>query len=157
MIPRPFLLIAIALLAACQSKPESTAPARDLKEEARLHQAGLILIPDLQHASAWEELIHVQMGVPSRKIEVQAGAGFTTLVIKDLKNRGDAEGVAQELRKQADAKPEKFGPTKVEVRLANAPATINPFVLPSLETPVPVNPGSVLPTLSLPPLLPAGR
>ena len=157
MIPRLFFLTAVALLAACQSKPETNVPERDLKEEARLHQAGLILLPDLQHASAWEELIHVHMSVPSRKIEVQAGPGFTTVIIKDLANRADAETVAQELRRQADAKPDKFGPTKVEVRLSNAPATINPFLLPSAETPTTVNPGSVLPTLSLPPLLPDGR
>ena len=122
-----------------------------------MHKAGLIMLPDLQHASAWEKLIHVDMGVPARKIEVQAGPGFTTVIIKDLKNRADAEGVAQELRLLAEKTPEKFGPTKVEVRLNNAPATINPFVLPTQSSPATPNPGSVLPTLSLPPLLPDGR
>ncbi len=157
MIPRFFLLAFIATLAACQSKPAATTPARDLKEEERLHKAGLILLPDLQHASAWEELIHVKMGVPARKIEVQAGAGFTTVIIKELKNRADAEGVAQELRTVAEKSPEKFGPTKVEIRLNNAAPTINPFVLPTESSPGTVNPGSALPTLSLPPLLPDGR
>jgi hypothetical protein len=156
VIPRLFLL-AIVFLTACQSKPAATTPARDLKEEERMHKAGLIMLPDLQHASAWEKLIHVDMGVPARKIEVQAGPGFTTVIIKDLKNRADAEGVAQELRLLAEKTPEKFGPTKVEVRLNNAPATINPFVLPTQSSPATPNPGSVLPTLSLPPLLPDGR
>lgn len=122
-----------------------------------MHKAGLIMLPDLQHASAWEKLIHVDMGVPARKIEVQAGPGFTTVIIKDLKNRADAEGVAQELRLVAEKTPEKFGPTKVEVRLINAATTINPFVLPTENSPATPNPGSVLPTLSLPPLLPAAR
>ncbi len=156
MIPRLFLL-AIAYLTACQSKPATTTPARDLQEEERMHKAGLIMLPDLQHASAWEKLIHVDMGVPARKIEVQAGPGFTTVIIKDLKNRADAEGVAQELRLVAEKTPEKFGPTKVEVRLINAATTINPFVLPTQSSPATPNPGSVLPTLSLPPLLPAAR
>ncbi len=159
MTPRFFLFIAIACLAACQSKPDSSpsAPARDLKEEARLHKAGLILIPDLQHASDWEKLIHVDMGVPATKIEVVAGAGFTTVIIKDLKNRGDIEGVAQELRSIAQKQPDKFGPTKVEVRLNNAPATISPFTLPTEAAPATPTPGSVLPTLSLPPLRTDGR
>ena len=157
MIPRFFLLAVIVVIAACQSKPAATTPARDLKEEERLHKAGLILIPDLQHASAWEELIHGEMGVPARKIEVQAGAGFTTLIIKELKNRADAEGVAQELRMVAEKNPEKFGPTRVEVRLNNAAPTINPFVLPTESSQSAVNPGAALPTLSLPPLLPDGR
>jgi hypothetical protein len=156
VISRLVLLITVACLAACQSKT-TDLPARDLKEEERLHKAGLVLLPDLQHASAWEELIHVKMGVPASKIDVQAGAGFTTLTIKDLKNRGDVEGVAQELRTIADKNPEKFGATKVEVRLNNAPATINPFVMPTEASPATVNPGSVLPTLSLPPLHIDGR
>lgn len=115
------------------------------------------MLPDLQHASTWEELIHVKMGVPARKIEVQAGPGFTTVIVKELKNRADAEGVAQELRVIGEKTPEKFGPTKVEVRLINAAPTINPFVLPTQSSPATPNPGSVLPTLSLPPLLPSGR
>lgn len=155
MISRLALILIAAGLVACQSKPE--LPARDLKEEERLHKAGLVLLPDLRHASAWEELIHLKMGVPASKIDVQAGAGFTTLIIKDLKNRGDVEGVAQELRTIAEKNPEKFGVTKVEVRLNNAPATINPFVMPSEGNPGSVNPGSVLPTLSLPPLHIDGR
>jgi len=157
VIPRFFLFAVIVVLAACQSKPAATTPARDLKEEERLHKAGLILMPDLQHASAWEELIHVKMGVPARKIEVQAGAGFTTLIIKELKNRADAEGIAQELRTVAEKNLEKFGPTKVEIRLNNAAPTISPFVLPTESNPVAVNPGSALPTLSLPPLQIDGR
>lgn len=157
MIPRFFLFATIACLAACQSKPDSAAPARDLKEEERLHKAGLILIPDLEHASNWEKLIHVDMGVPATKIDVQAGAGFTTVIIKDLKNRADAESVAQELRLIAEKKPDKFGPTKVEVRLENAPATISPFTLPTETAPATPTPGSVLPTLSLPPFRTDGR
>jgi len=157
VIPRYFFL-AIVILTACQSKPATpTTPVRDLKEEDRFHKAGLIMLPDLQHASTWEELIHVKMGVPARKIEVQAGPGFTTVIVKELNNRADAEGVAQELRAIAEKTPENFGPTKVEVRLNNAPATINPFVLPTESSPATPNPGSVLPTLSLPPLLPSGR
>lgn len=157
MIPRFFLLAATVCLAACQHKPGSSTSARDLKEEARLHQAGLVLLPDLQHASAWEKLIHADMGVPASKIDVQAGAGFTTIIIKDLSNRGNVEGVAQELRSIAEKKPDKFGTTKVEVRLNHAPATINPFMLPSEGSVAPVNPGSVLPTLSLPPFRTDGR
>jgi len=157
VIARLFLLTAVSFLLACQSNPKATAPVRDLQEDERLHAAGLILLPDLQHASAWEELIHVHMAVPARKIEVQAGPGFTTVLIKELNNRADAESVAQELRNQADKKPEKFGPTKVEVRLANAPAMINPFELPSAANPATVNPGSALPTLALPPLQLDGR
>lgn len=152
---RFFLLIAIACLAACQSKPAT--PARDLQDEGRLHQAGLILMSDLQHASAWEELIHGKMGVPTRKIEVQAGAGFTTLIILELNNRADVEGVAQELRSCAEKNPKKFGPTKVEIRLSNAPPRIDPFVLPTEANPATVSPGSALPTLSLPPLQLDGR
>ncbi|OYW76275.1 MAG: hypothetical protein B7Z37_09625 [Verrucomicrobia bacterium 12-59-8] len=157
MISRFFLFAAIACLAACQHKPASSTSARDLKEEARFHQAGLILIPDLQHSSAWEKLIHVNMGVPADKIEVQAGPGFTTVTIKDLKNRADAESVAQELRAIADKQPDKFGVTKVEVRLSNLPATINPFTLPTEMSPSVPTPGSDLPTLSLPPLRIDGR
>jgi len=130
---------------------------RDLKEEERLHKAGLVLIPDLQHASAWEKLIHVDMGVPQRKIEVQPGAGFTTVIIKELTDRANVETVAQEFRTIAEKQPGKFGPTKVEVRLQNAAPTINPFSLPTQSDPSTVNPGSALPTLSLPPLLPSGR
>lgn len=151
------LLLAVSLLASCQSKPSAATPEVDPQEAARMHRAGLVLISDLQHASAWEELIHVKMSVPSRKIEVQAGPGFTTLLIKELKNRADAEGIAQGLREHAEKHPDRFGPTKVEVRLANGPATISPFVLPSAADPGGINPGSVLPTLSLPPLLPSGR
>lgn len=157
MTARLFLFTAVSFLLACQNKSKEAAPARDAQEDARLHAAGLVLLPDLQHASAWEELIHVHMGVPARKIEVQAGPGVTTVLIKELNNRADAESVAQELRNQAARQPEKFGPTKVEVRLANAPATINPFVLPSAGNPATVNPGEVLPTLSLPPLRLDGR
>jgi hypothetical protein len=156
VIPRIFLSLTV-LIAACQGGPDKSGSALDSKEEVRLHKAGLVLLPDLQHASAWEELIHVKMGVPASKIDVQAGAGFTTLTIKDLKNRGDVEGVAQELRTIADKNPEKFGSTKVEVRLNNAPATINPFMMPTEASPATVNPGSVLPTLSLPPLHIDGR
>jgi hypothetical protein len=155
--PRFFPLVAIACLAACQSKSNPSAPSRNLKEDERLHKAGLILVPDLQHASNWEKLIHVDMGVAASKIDVQAGAGFTTVIIKDLKNRADAEGVAQELRSIAEKKPDKFGVTKVEVRLDNAPATINPFTLPTQAAPATPTPGSVLPTLSLPPFRIDGR
>jgi hypothetical protein len=152
------LLLVLPFFAACQSKPAATtAQPRDSKEEERFHKAGLILIPDLQHASAWEKLIHVDMGVPSRKIEVQAGPGFTTLIIKDLANRGDAESIAQGLRTYAEKQPDTFGPTKVEVRLANAAATINPFSLPTQSNPSTVSPESALPTLSLPPLQLDGR
>ncbi len=105
----------------------------------------------------WEKLIHVDMGVPATKIDVQAGAGFTTVIIMDLKNRADVEGVAQELRSIAEKKPDKFGPTKVEIRLNNAPATINPFTLPTEAAPATPTPGSVLPTLSLPPFRIDGR
>ncbi len=157
MIPRFFLFSAIACLAACQSKSDTSAPSHDLKEDERLHKAGLILVPDLQHASNWEKLIHVDMGVPVTKIDVQAGAGFTTVIIKDLKNRADAESVAQELRAIAEKKPDKFGLTKVVVQLANAPATINPFTLPTAAAPATPTPGSVLPTLSLPPFRIDGR
>lgn len=161
MIPRLSLLLALFLLAACQS-PQATTPdvsaRRDLKEEERLHKAGLVLLHDLRHASAWEKLIHSDMGVPSRKIEVQAGPGTTTVIIKELANRADAETVAQELRDIAAKQPETFGPTNVELRLQNAgPPTISPFVLPTEGSVAPVNPGSALPTLSLPPLLPGGR
>ncbi|WP_395716596.1 hypothetical protein [Prosthecobacter sp.] len=156
MIPR-FFLPFILLISACQSKPPAATAGRDLKEEERLHKAGLVLIPDLQHASAWEKLIHADMGVPPRKIEVQAGPGFTTVIIKDLANRADAETVAQEFRALVDKQPDKFGPTKVELRLVNAAPTINPFSLPTQQAPSTVNPGSALPTLSLPPLLPSVR
>lgn len=122
-----------------------------------MHKAGLVLIGDLQHASAWEKLIHVDMGVPSRKIEVKAGAGLTTLVIHELKNRADAEGIAQGLRQYAEKNPEKYGPTKVEVSLTNAAPTISPFVLPTDSSAPILNQGSALPTLSLPPLLHGGR
>lgn len=123
-----------------------------------MHKAGLVLIPDLEHASAWEKLIHVDMGVPASKIEVQAGPGYTTLTIRELKNRGDAEGIAQGLRQYAERNPAKYGPTKVEIKLASAPATISPFVLPTdAGGAKPPNPEAVLPTLSLPPLLPAAR
>ncbi|MDI1315320.1 hypothetical protein [Prosthecobacter sp.] len=157
MTPRFFYLVVIACLAACQHKQDATTPARNLEEEARLHTAGLILLPDLQHASAWEKLIHADMGVPGSKIEVVAGPGFTTVTIRDLKNRADIERVAQELRSIAEKKPDKFGVTKVEVRLNNAATTINPFVLPTESAPATPNPGSVLPTLSLPPLRIDGR
>lgn len=156
MIPR-FFLSALVFIAACQSKPDSVGSARDLKEEERLHKAGLVLIPDLQHASEWEKLIHVQMGVPPRKIEVQAGPGLTTIIIRELKNRADAEGVAKALRDYAEKNPEKYGPSKVEISLNNAAPTINPFVLPTEGGPGLVNPGSALPTLSLPPLQLDGR
>lgn len=135
----------------------STSPARDLKEEARLHRAGLVLIPDLQHASAWEKLIHLDMGVPARKIEVRAGPGFTTILIKNLNNRSSAESVALELRSIAEKQPDKFGPTKVEVSLENGAPTINPFALPTQAAPSTIKPETALPTLSLPPLQPGGR
>lgn len=156
MISRIFLL-AITCLAACQSKPVATKPVRDLKEDERLHKAGLVLIPDLEHAKAWEELIHKHIGVSAQKIQVEAGAGFTTITIRELKNRADAESVAQGFRDMAAKNPEKFGITKVEVSLNNVPTTINPFVLPSAANPGTVNPGAVLPTLSLPPLRLDGR
>jgi len=154
---RFLLLIASTCFVACQHKPDTTPPPRNLKDEERYHKAGLITANDLQHAQEWEKLIHEGIGVSASKIEVQAGLGVTTLTIKDLKNRADAEGVAQELRSIAEKKPEKFGVTKVEVRLANAPATINPFELPTTAAPATPNPGSVLPTLSLPPLRIDGR
>lgn len=157
MIPRFFLLAVFTCLVACQSKQVATTPVSNPEAEERYHKAGLITQPDLQHASAWEKLIQVDMGVPASKIEVQAGPGFTTVTIRDLKNRADIEGVAQELRAIAEKKPEVFGVTKVEVRLNNAPATINPFVLPTESAPATPNPGSVLPTLSLPPLRIDGR
>lgn len=157
MILRFFLLAVFTCLVACQIKQVATTPDSNPEAEERYHKAGLITQPDLQHASAWEKLIHVDMGVPASKIEVQAGPGFTTVTIRDLKNRADIEGVAQELRAIAEKKPEVFGVTKVEVRLNNAPATINPFVLPTESAPATPNPGSVLPTLSLPPLRIDGR
>jgi len=104
VIPR-FFLPALVFIAACQSKPDSSSPTRDLKEEARLHQAGLVVVSDLEHASAWEKLIHADMGVPSRKIEVKAGPGLTTIIIRELKNRADAEGVAKGLRDYAEKNP----------------------------------------------------
>lgn len=162
MIPRVLLLPALLLLSACQSKQPDTAAApavqADDPKAASMHKAGLVLIPDLEHASAWEKLIHVEMGVPSSKIEVQAGPGYTTLTIRELKNRGDAEGIAQGLRQYAERNPAKYGPTEVEIKLNDAAPTITPFVLPTeMGGSQPPNPGSVLPTLSLPPLLPAAR
>jgi hypothetical protein len=155
---RSLLLIVSTCFVACQHKPEPTTPSpRHLQSEERYHKAGLLSATDLQHAQEWEKLIHEGIGVPASKIEVQAGLGVTTVTIKDLKNRADAEGVAQELRAIAEKKPEKFGVTKVEVRLVNAPATINPFVLPTEAAPATPNPGSVLPTLSLPPFRTDGR
>lgn len=157
MIPRFFLLAALTCLAACQNKQAATTPESNAEEEARYHKVGLITLPDLWHASAWEKLIHVDMGVPASKIDVQAGPGFTTVTIRDLNNRADIEGVAQELRAIAEKKPDKFGVTKVEVRLNSAPATINPFTLPTESAPATPNPSSVLPTLSLPPFRTDGR
>jgi len=154
---RFLLLIASTCLVACQHKPDTATPARNLQSEERYHQAGLVTAIDLKHAQEWEKLIHEGIGVPASKIEVQPGLGVTTVTIKDLKNRADAEGVAQELRAIAEKKPEKFGVTKVEVRLVNAPATINPFELPTEAAPAAPNPGSVLPTLSLPPFRTDGR
>jgi len=156
VIPRFFLLAFFTCLVACQNKQVTTIPESNSEEE-RYHKVGLITLPDLQHASAWEKLIHVDMGVPASKIEVQAGPGFTTVIIRDLKNRADIEGVAQELRTIAEKKPDKFGVTKVEVRLNSAPATINPFTLPTESAPATPNPNSVLPTLSLPPFRIDGR
>ncbi|WP_397382688.1 hypothetical protein [Prosthecobacter sp.] len=158
MIPRFFLLLAIFnCLVACQNKQAASTPESNSEEEDRYHKVGLVTLPDLQHASAWEKLIHMDMGVPASKIDVQAGPGFTTVTIRDLKNRADIEGVAQELRAIAEKKPEKFGVTKVEVRLNSAPATINPFTLPTESAPATPNPSSVLPTLSLPPFRIDGR
>lgn len=133
-------------------------PLRNTGKEGEMHKAGLVLIADLQHASAWEKLIHVDMGVPSRKIEVKAGPGLTTLTIRELKNRADAEGIAQGLRQYAEKNPEKYGPTKVEISLNSAAApTISPSVLPTDSNAPILNQGAALPTLSLPPLQPAGR
>ena len=156
MIPRIFLSLTV-LIAACQGGPDKSGSALDSKEEVRLHKAGLVLVPDLQRASAWEKLIHSDMGVPARKIEVKAGPGLTTIIIRELKNRADAEGVAKGLRDYAEKNQEKYGPTKVEVSLNNVAPTINPFVLPTEGGPGLVNPGSALPTLSLPPLQLDGR
>jgi hypothetical protein len=151
------LLLLLPLLAACQSKTaDGPARSRESEQDQRFHKAGLVLMADLQHASAWEKLIHADMGVPQRKIEVQAGPGHTTILIKDLNNRADAESVAEEFRQIAAKQPDKFGPTKVEVRLASSAQTINPFSLPTELSPS-VNPGSALPTLSLPPLQLDGR
>lgn len=150
-------LSACAFLAACQTKPaDSSSPVRNPNED-RYHQAGLVTAVDLQHAAEWEKLIHEGMGVPASKIEVQPGVGVTTLTIHDLANRADAESVAQELRALAEKKKDKFGATKVEVRLSNAPATINPFVLPTEAPQAPVSPGLDLPTISLPPFRTDGR
>ncbi len=157
MIHRFFLLVALASLAACQHKPDASVSAGDSQEEQRYHKAGLITLQDLQHGSNWEKLIHVEMGVPANKIDVKAGPGFTTVTIIDLKNRADVEGVAQELRTIAAKNPAKYGVTKVEVRLANAAATINPFSLPTQAAPATPTLDSVLPTLSLPPLRTDGR
>ena len=157
MSPRFFLFIAIACVTACQHKPEAAASGRDAKGEERYHQAGLVTLSDLQHASEWEKLLHADMGVSADKIEVQAGVGVTTVTIKDLKDRASAESVAQELRAIAEKKPDKFGVTKVVVQLSHAAATINPFVLPTEASPAVPTPGSDLPTLSLPPLRIDGR
>jgi hypothetical protein len=152
------LLLLLPLVAACQSKTAAgAAQTRESEQDQRFHKAGLVLLADLQHASAWEKLIHADMGVPNRKIEVQAGPGFTTILIKDLNNRADAESVAQEFRQIAAKQPDKYGATNVEVRLDHAAQTINPFSLPSEMSPATVNPGSALPTLSLPPLQLDGR
>ncbi|MGV3664455.1 MAG: hypothetical protein ACO1TE_30060 [Prosthecobacter sp.] len=157
MITR-LLLPALLFLSACQA-PQAVdgTPLRAGQKEGEMHKAGLVLISDLQHASAWEKLIHVDMGVPSRKIEVKAGPGLTTLVIHELKNRADAEGIAQGLRQYAEKNPEKFGPTKVEISLNTVGPTISPFVLPTESAAPMFNQGPALPTLSLPPLQPAGR
>lgn len=152
--------IFILLLSSCANKVAVDGTSLgNTQKEGEMHKAGLVLIADLQHASAWEKLIHVDMGVPSRKIEVKAGPGLTTLVIHELKNRADAEGIAQGLRQYAEKNPERFGPTKVEVSLSSAAPTISPFVLPTDSNAPLLNPGQgpVLPTLSLPPLQPAGR
>lgn len=122
-----------------------------------MHQAGVILLSDLQHASNWEKLIHVEMGVPNRKIEVKPGPGYTTLTIHELKNRADAESIAAGLRQYAEKNPKKYGTTNVEIKLANAASTISPFVLPTESANGGVTPGSALPTLSLPPLQLDGR
>lgn len=157
MTLRLFLPLSVcACLAACQSKPAASATTARNPNEDRYHQAGLVTATDLQHAAEWEKLIHEGIGVPASKIEVQPGVGVTTLTIHDLANRADAESVAQELRALAEKKKDKFGATKVEVRLTNAPATINPFVLPTESPPV-VNPSSDLPTISLPPFRTDGR
>jgi hypothetical protein len=156
VIPRFFLFL-IVLIAACQGGPDKSGSARDSKEEERLHKAGLVLVPDLQRASAWEKLIHSDMGVPARKIEVKAGPGLTTIIIRELKNRADAEGVAKGLRDYAEKNQAKYGPTKVEISLNNVAPTINPFDLPTEGSPALVSPGSALPTLSLPPLPLDGR
>lgn len=154
-----FFLPVLLLLAACQTKPQSsdTTLPPDTEQEARMHKAGLVLISDLQHASAWEKLIHVEMGVPSRKIEVKAGPGLTTLLIHELKNRADAESIAAGLRQYAAKNPRKFGITKVEISLAGAAPTISPFVLPNEAGASTLNPAAGLPTLSLPPLQLDGR
>ncbi len=153
-----FFLPVLFLLAACQTEQDSTtAPYQETAEDARMHKAGLVLVSDLQHASDWEKLIHAEMGVPSRKIEVKAGPGHTTLIIHELKNRADAEGIAAGLRQYAAKNPQKFGPTKVEISLGSGAPTISPFVLPNEMDATALNPPGALPTLSLPPLLPAGR
>lgn len=159
MISRLALSTLVVLLVSCQSKPtgEVKLSEREVQEEARLHQAGLVTTRDLKFAAEWEKLIHVDMGVRAQKIEVQAGPGYTSLTIRDLKNRGDAEGIAQGLRDFAAKNAAKYGIAKVAVNLPNAATTINPFSLPTEMTPATVSPGSVLPTLSLPPFQPAAR
>lgn len=152
-----FSLLFITFLVSCQSKPPGQLSAHDVQEQERLHQAGLVTARDMKFAAEWEKLIHVDMGVRAQKIEVQAGPGFTTLSIRELKNRADAESIAQGLRDFAEKNAEKYGSAKVEVNLPNAATTINPFVLPSAANPATLNPGSVLPTLSLPPFQPAAR
>ena len=154
------LLPLLFLLPACQSKLEDgsgAAPAAPpVKNAEAMHKAGLVLVADLEHASAWEKLIHVDMGVPPSKIDVVAGPGYTTVTIRDLKNRGDAESIAQGLRSYAERNPARYGPTRVEIKLNNTPSTISPFVLPSGGGPL-LNPAQDLPTLSLPPLQHGGR
>lgn len=157
MITRLFLP-ALLCLSSCQNpKAVDGTPLHNTGKEREMHKAGLVLIADLQHASAWEKLIHVDMGVLARKIEVKAGPGLTTLVIHELKNRADAEGIAQGLRQYADKNPGKYGPTQVEISLGSAGPTISPFVLPTDSSAPILNQGQALPTLSLPPLRLDGR
>lgn len=148
------------VLCACQTPASAPKSGQTAEEQARMHKAGLVLISDLEHASAWEKLIHVDMGVPPRKIDVKEGPGLTTVTIHELKNRADAETIAQGLRQYAEKHPEKYGPTKVVVQLKNEAATISPFELPSDLATRPgsiFNQGGSLPGLSSQPLLPGVR
>jgi hypothetical protein len=77
------------------------------------HGGGLVMVNDVHHAWAWEDVLHKKTGYTAQQVKVVEGAGLTRIYIYSVKLGESKKALAQRINEVATIDPEIFGPTVV--------------------------------------------